>query len=64
MPKAAKSMKRFTVSLDKEQYEQLRRLAAEHKPPLSLQYLTRYALTHFLAELKSKKKPIDFIGDR
>lgn len=59
-----KQIKRFTISLDKEHYEQLSRLANEHQPPLSLQYVSRYALERFLDENKGKRLTIEFSEDR
>ena len=41
-------MKRFTVSLEPRDYEALRRIAEAQRPPLSLQYVVRYALQEFL----------------
>lgn len=43
-------MKRFTVSVEAEAYEQLRRIARTHRPPLSLQYVVRYALQKLVDE--------------
>ena len=43
-------LKRFTVSVDAEEYEELRRIARTHRPPLSLQYVVRYALQKFIDE--------------
>ena len=43
-------MKRFSVSLETEEYDELRRIARTHRPPLSLQYVVRYALKEFLDE--------------
>lgn len=40
--------KRFSVSLDKEDYDQLRLMAGEHKPPLTLQYVVRFAVQRLL----------------
>jgi hypothetical protein len=36
--------KRYSVSLEQEDYERLRRLADGHKPRLTMQYLTEYAV--------------------
>lgn len=41
-------MKRFTVSLQPRDYNVLRRIAESQRPPLSLQYVVRYALQEFL----------------
>ena len=42
--------KRFTVSLEARDYEQLRQIAQTHRPPLSLQYVVRYALKKLFDE--------------
>ncbi len=47
MPKATE-MKRFTVSLELRTYDALRQVAASQRPPISLQYVVRYALEEFL----------------
>ena len=47
MPKS-QSPKRFTISLDAEDYEALRKLAAAQRPPLPLQYVVRLAVRRFL----------------
>jgi hypothetical protein len=47
MAKAAQQ-KRFTVSLDSGDYEALRALAAEHRPPLTLQYVVSVAVKNLL----------------
>jgi hypothetical protein len=57
------AIKRFTVSLDNEHYEQLWRLGKEHQPPLSLQYVSRYTLQRFLDENKGKRLSIKFGED-
>ncbi len=43
-------MKRFTITLDRADYDALRRIAETQRPPLSLQYVVRYALQRFLDE--------------
>lgn len=47
MPKATE-MKRFTVSLEPRAYDALRQVADSQRPPISLQYIVRYALEEFL----------------
>jgi hypothetical protein len=47
MPKTTE-MKRFTVSLEPRDYDTLRQIAKAQRPPLSLQYVVRYALQEFL----------------
>lgn len=44
------TLKRFTVSLDAEDYEALCALAQAQRPPLSLQYAVRLAIRRFLDE--------------
>jgi hypothetical protein len=44
------SQKRFTVSLDSQDYEALCALAQAQRPPLSLQYTVRFAIRRFLDE--------------
>jgi hypothetical protein len=60
MPEKA-PMKRFSVSLEPDEYAELHRIAQSHRPPLSLQYIVRYALQRFLDEHKGKqlKLPIE-----
>ena len=45
-----RKVKRFTVSLALEDYEQLRELAESQEPPVSLRYLVEYAITQFLRQ--------------
>ena len=47
MPKS-QPPKRFTISLDAEDYEALRKLADAQRPPLPLQYVVRLAVRRFL----------------
>ena len=47
MPMATE-MKRFTVSLEPRAYDALRQVADSQRPPISLQYVVRYALEEFL----------------
>lgn len=44
------TLKRFTVSLDANDYEALCTLAQAQRPPLSLQYAVRLAIRRFLDE--------------
>ena len=39
-----RTVKRFTVSLDAADYEHLRHMAEDRRPPLTLQYLVEYAV--------------------
>ncbi|QKT03388.1 ribbon-helix-helix protein, CopG family [Ectothiorhodospiraceae bacterium 2226] len=48
-------MKRFSVSLDLDECEELRRIAAAHRQPLSLQYVIRCALQRFIDYHKGKQ---------
>ena len=54
MPKNPK-MKRFSVSLEAEEYEELCRIAQTHRPPLTLQYVVRYALQQLLDQHKDRQ---------
>lgn len=56
----ATEKKRFSVSLDMEDYTALKRIAGEQKPPLSLQYLVSYALCDFIDRHKDKQVEFDF----
>lgn len=47
--------KRFTVSLDVEDYEALRAIADEHRPPLKLQYVINVAVKNLLERQASKQ---------
>lgn len=40
--------KRFTVSLDAEDYDALRAIADGHRPPLKLQYVVNVAVKNLL----------------
>ncbi|WP_136625086.1 hypothetical protein [Aureimonas flava] len=40
--------KRFTVSLDNNDYEALRAIADSHQPPLKLQYVVNVAIKNLL----------------
>lgn len=53
------NMKRFTVSLPKKDYDVLRRLAKEHRPPLTLQYVLQYIVQGFLDENQGKQLQLD-----
>lgn len=53
MPDPA-SVKRFTVSLDVQDYEALCALAQAQRPPLSLQYTVRFAIRRFLDEFEGR----------
>lgn len=46
----APTLKRFTVSLNAQDYEALCTLAQAQRPPLSLQYTVRLAIRRFLDE--------------
>lgn len=60
MPSITK-MKRFSVSINPDEYAELRRIADKHRPPLSLQYVVRYALQKLLDEHRENqlKLPLD-----
>ena len=48
-------MKRFSVSLEADEYDELCRIAQTHRPPLSLQYVVRYALQRFFDEHENRQ---------
>jgi hypothetical protein len=62
MPKTTE-MKRFTVSLEPGDYDALRRIAESHRPPLSLQYVVRYALQEFLDRHAGRQLTLKLKGD-
>lgn len=62
MPKTTE-MKRFTVSLEPRDYDALRHLAESHRPPLSLQYVVRYALQEFLDRHEGRQLTLKLKGN-
>lgn len=62
MPKTTE-MKRFTVALQSEDYDALRRIAESHRPPLSLQYVVRYALQRFVDQYRDSQLTLKLTGD-
>jgi|TARA_R110002072_G_scaffold19100_30_gene71224 hypothetical protein len=58
----ATQKKRFSVSLDVEDYAALKSIADAQKPPLSLQYLVSYALNEFIDSHKDKQVEFNFEG--
>ena len=62
MPKTTE-MKRFTVSLEPRDYEALRRVAESHRPPLSLQFIVRYALQEFLDRHEGRQLTLKLKGE-
>lgn len=60
MPDQIKTdMRRFTVSLEASAYDELKEIAASQRPPLTLQYIVRYALFRFLDENRGQKLKLD-----
>lgn len=53
------AMRRFSVSLEPSAYAALKHLAEGHRPPLSMQYVVRYALLKFLDENKDQQLKLD-----
>lgn len=47
--------KRFTVSLDVEDYDALRAIADDHRPPLKLQYVVSVAVKNLLERQSAKQ---------
>lgn len=62
MPKTTE-MKRFTVSLEPHDYDALRRIADSQRPPLSLQYVVRYALQEFLDRHQGQQLTLKLKGN-
>lgn len=58
----AKEMKRFSVSIELEEYAELQHIAKTHRPPLSLQYVVRYAIQQFLDQSKGKQLSLKLPG--
>lgn len=56
------TVKRFTVSLEVEDYERLRALAEGHRPRLTLQYVIQYAV-HLLLERAEDPQFVLRLGD-
>jgi hypothetical protein len=54
-PKNHNHVKRFSISLETEDYQKLRTLADHQKPRLSLQYLVQYAVQRLLENPKGYK---------
>ena len=60
MPDQGKTdMRRFTVSLEASTYDELKEIAASQRPPLTLQYIVRYALVRFLDENRGRQLKLD-----
>jgi hypothetical protein len=59
---ARKKLKRFSVSLSPDDYEALRKLADEHRPSLTLQYVVEYAIRLLLDRVENPQLSLDF-GD-
>ena len=51
-PRKKTDIKRFSVSLDEQDYKDLKALADNNKPYLSLQYVVQYAIQLFLERSK------------
>lgn len=62
MPKISE-MKRFTVSLEPRAYEALRQIAQSQRPPLSLQYVMRYAVEEFLDRHEGRQLTLKLKGE-
>ena len=62
MPKTTE-MKRFTVSLEQQDYDSLHRIAQSQRPRLSLQYVVRYALQEFLDRYEGRQLTLKLEGD-
>lgn len=51
----AEKQKRFTVSLDAADYDALRAIADDHRPPLKLQYVVSVAVKNLLERHATKQ---------
>jgi hypothetical protein len=49
------TLKTLTVRLDSDEYQRLTRLAKRHRPPLSLQYVLRFAVQLLLERSKDPR---------
>lgn len=49
-----KAQKRFTVTLGAHEYDELKAIAEEHEPPLTLRYVVEFALREFLSRSKDE----------
>ena len=64
------SKRRFSVSLEEDDYERVRALAKDHKPPLSINYVVEYAVRQFLDKAEDPqlalrlRDPLSDEGDR
>lgn len=56
---AKRSMKRFTLSLDRDDYDGLSKLATTVRPRLSMQYLVQLAVHRFLKAAENKSFKIE-----
>lgn len=57
--KATKRLKRYTVSLPEDDYLRLKGIAEKHRPELSLQYVTRFAIEQLLARADDPQLELD-----
>ena len=55
--KGRRKIKRFSITLDVDDYQALKKLAESHSPRLSLQYVVQYAIKRFL-ESGSGDRPL------
>ena len=51
----AHAQKRFTVTLGEREYDELKAIAEEHRPPLTLRYVVEFALREFLSRSKDEE---------
>lgn len=52
--------KRFSVTLDVDDYDALKSIAKNQKPPMSLQYVVAFALSGFIASQKMRQIELNF----
>ena len=56
-----KKAKRFSVSLSGEDYSRLKALADNHSPPLSLQFVTEFAIKRLLDDMEDPQLELKLI---
>ncbi len=60
MPVAGVRRKRFSISLDLDDYKRLRALAEAQRPRMNLSYVVAYAVRQLLEQAESGQLPLGF----
>jgi hypothetical protein len=55
--------RRFSVTVDAIEYDRLVKIAEDHKPRLTLQYVVQYAIQTFLHDVDSDKSSVRDMAD-